>query len=123
MMLAWFSSSLRIGVLVAEDRLEQAAVGVPAGAVEDGVVLAEEAGDGRFQLLVQLLRAADEAHRGHAVAVAAQPLVGRLDDGGMVGQTEIIVGAEVDDLAAADADVRALAAPGAGVRACRGPWP
>ncbi len=37
------------GVLVAEDRLEQAAVGVPAGAVEDGVVLAEEAGDGGLQ--------------------------------------------------------------------------
>ena len=34
--------------------------------------------------------------------------MGGLDDGGMIGQAEVVVGAEVDDLAAADADGRAL---------------
>src|SRR5207248_857438 len=82
------------GVFFAEQRLKQAAVGVEAARVEDGVVLAEEAGQGSFQLAVQLLRAADEADRRQAVAVASQPLVGGLDDGGMVGETEVVVGAE-----------------------------
>jgi hypothetical protein len=39
------------GVLLAEDRLEQAAVSVPAGTVKDRIVLAEKAGDGVFELL------------------------------------------------------------------------
>ena len=59
-------------VLFAQQRFEQAAVGVEAGGVEDGVLGAEEFGDLRFQLLVQVLRAADEAHRGHAEAVRVQ---------------------------------------------------
>src|SRR5439155_18390106 len=74
----------------------------------DGVALAEEASQGGFELLVQVLGAADEAYRGQAVAVAAQSLVGRLDQGGVVGQPEVVVGAEVDDLAAADGDAGAL---------------
>lgn len=50
------------GVVLAEQRLEQAAVGIEAGRVQDGVLLAEEVGDLLFQLLVQVLGAADEAH-------------------------------------------------------------
>jgi hypothetical protein len=96
------------GVVLAQERLEQAGVGVEAGGVEDGVFLAEEAGDGGLQLLVQVLGAADEAHRGHAVAVRPEPPVGGLDHGRVAGQAEVVVGAEVDDLAAADRDGRAL---------------
>src|SRR5262249_38975058 len=96
------------GVLLAEDRLEQPAVRVPAGAVEDGVVLAQEAGDGALELLVNLLRAADEADRGHAVAEALQPVHGGGNDFGMIGKAEVVVGAEVDDLLVADADRRSL---------------
>ena len=66
-------------VLLAEQRLEQAAVGVEAGGVEDGVLHAEEARDLRLELLVHVLRAADEAHRGHAVAVAVERCLGGLD--------------------------------------------
>src|SRR5262249_47121930 len=91
-------------VLVAEDGLEEPAVGVPAGAVEDGAVLAEEGGDGGLELLVQVLGAADEADAGHAVAVALEALPGGGDDGGVVGQPEVVVGAEVEDLAAVDLD-------------------
>ena len=58
--------------------------------------------------LCNVLRAADEADAAEAVAVSAQPFTGGRDDGGMVGQAEIIVGAEVDDLAAVDGDGRAL---------------
>lgn len=41
--------------MLAEQRLEQAAVGIEAGGVEDGVFGAEEVGDGAFELLVQVL--------------------------------------------------------------------
>ena len=51
-----------------------------------------------LQLLVLLLRAADEAHRGHAVAVAVQRPFARLDQFGTIGKTEIIVGAKVQNL-------------------------
>src|SRR5262249_28031280 len=80
----------------------------PAGAVEDAVFLAEERRQGRLELLVDLLGAADEADRRQAVAVAAQTLVGGLDDGRVIGQAEVVVGAEVDDVATVGADGSAL---------------
>ena len=70
------------GVLLAEHRLEQAAVRVPAGRIEDGVFGAEEARQRGFELLVHRLRAADETHRGHAVAV---PIDGAMRRFGMAG--------------------------------------
>ena len=82
-------------VLFDEQRLEQAAIGVEAGAVEDRVLHAEEARDPRLELLVLLLRAADEAHRGHAVAVAVERGLRRLAQLLAVGEAEIVVGAEV----------------------------
>ena len=59
-------------VLLAEQRLEEAAVGVEAGRVEDGVLGAEEGREPGLERLVHLLGAADEADRGHAVAVAVE---------------------------------------------------
>src|SRR5207237_8288082 len=98
-------------VALLEDGLEEATVGVEARGVEDGVLGAEEAGQLRFQLLVHVLRAADEAHRRHAVAVMLEPGARSGDDFRMVGEAEIVVGAEVQHLAAAlDADFRSLGA-------------
>ena len=61
---------------------------------------------------MHFLRAADEAHRGHAVAVAVERLLRRLDELRVVGEAEIVVGAEVDDFDARphplDRDMRAL---------------
>ena len=51
-----------------EQRLEHAAVGVETGGEDDRVVLAEVLRDGLLELAMQRLRAADEAHRGHAEA-------------------------------------------------------
>ncbi|KAG1589101.1 hypothetical protein G6F46_014651 [Rhizopus delemar] len=56
-------------VVLAQQRFEQATVGVEAGGIEDRVLLAEEVGALLLQLLVQILGATDEAHRGHAEAV------------------------------------------------------
>ena len=44
------------------------------------------------------LRAADEAHRGHAVAVAVERLLGGLAQFRVVGKAEIVVGAEIQHL-------------------------
>ena len=52
----------------------------------------------RFELLVRLLRAADEPDRGQPVAPVVEGLVRGLDDLGMIGQAEVIVGAHVQDV-------------------------
>ena len=87
-------------VVLVQQWFEQAAVGIEAGGVEDGVVLAEEGRDRLLQFLVQILRAADEAHRGHAETVAVQRGLGGSDDVRVVGQTQVIIGAEVQHRAA-----------------------
>ena len=88
------------GVLLGEDRLEQAAVRIPTGNVEDRVFVAEELRDAILQVLVDVLRAADKAHRTHAVAVLVERLVCRGDHAGVAGKAEVVVGAEVEDFAA-----------------------
>ncbi len=56
-----------------------------------------------------LLRAADEPDAGHAVAPAVEGLLGRRDDARVVGQAEVVVGAEVEHLGAVrDAVTRPL---------------
>ncbi len=97
---AWLSASEMIASFSVQQRLEQAAVGVEAGSVEDGVFGAEEVGDGLFQLLVQVLCAADEAHAGHAEAVGVQRVLGGGDHVRVVGQAQVVVGAEVQHRAA-----------------------
>ena len=46
------------------------------------------------------LRAADEAHRGDAVAESAQRIVRRFDNGRMIREAEVVVGAQIDHFAA-----------------------
>ena len=101
-------------VLFAHQRLEHAAVGVEAGGEHDRVVLAEVFRDRQLELAMQRLRPADEPNRGHAEAERVHRLPGRGDDLGMVGEAEVIVGAEIDHVARAagrgDADMSALRA-------------
>ena len=96
-------------VLLAEQRLEQPAVRVEARRIEDRVLGAEEAAESLLELLVDRLRAADEAHRGHAVAVAVERQARRFAHARVIGEAEVVVGAEVDHfLAAGDAHRGAL---------------
>ena len=60
------------GVLLPEQCLEQAAIGVEAGGIEDRVVGLEPGRELVLELLVNRLGAADEADRGHAVAPAIE---------------------------------------------------
>src|SRR6185437_16903259 len=86
------------GITLIEQRLEETAVGIEAGGVEDGILGAEETAEALLELLVHGLRAADEAHGGHAEAEPVEGPVRRLPYGRMIGEAEVVVGAEVHHL-------------------------
>ncbi len=69
-------------------------------------------GDRLFELAMERLRAADEAHRGHAEAEFVHRRLRGGDNVRMIGEAEVVVGAKVDRLARAirrsDADSPAL---------------
>ena len=85
------------GIPFTEQRFEQIAVGIKARAVEDRVLGAQKLAQFTFQRLVGRLGAANEADGGKSVAPFIEPRVGGRPDGGMLGQAEVIVGAQVDD--------------------------
>ena len=84
------------GVLGVEQGLEHSPVGIEARSVKDGVLRMEIFGDGLLESLVHVLRTADEAHGRHAVAADVHHLLGGLDEAGIVGQAEVVVGAEIE---------------------------
>src|SRR5207248_9521190 len=88
-------------VLFAEQRLEQAAVGVEAAAIKDGRVGLEKRRERRLESRVHALRAADEAHRRHPEPVAREAVPRRAGKARIVGEPEVIAGAEIDDPAPA----------------------
>ena len=97
------------GVVGGEQGFEDAGVGVEAGRVEDRVVGLEEGAEAGFEFAVDFLGAADESDGGKAVAPAVEGGVGGGDEIGVVGEAEIVVGAEVEDGAAVGgAKARAL---------------
>jgi len=95
MMLAWFNSSEIIASSAGEERLEQAAVGVEARRVEDRVFHAEELAQRGLKVFMDLLCAANEADARMPVAPLIQRLVGGGDDFRMIGQPEVVIGAQV----------------------------
>src|SRR5450755_4169280 len=82
-------------VFLAEKRLEEAAVGVETARIENAVVCPQEPAQRRLELLVHGLRAADEAHRGHAEAPMIERLFRRRYHAWIVGEPEIIIGTQV----------------------------
>ena len=67
------------------------------------------AGDGLLELLVDVLRTADEADGAHPEASCIHSFLGGLNEAWVVGETEVVVGAEVDHfLPRADLDVSGL---------------
>ena len=87
-------------VVLVEQRLEHAAVGVECGRVQDGVFGTEELRERLFQFLVHGLGAADEAHRRQAVAVLGQRGFGRFLRLGIARQAQVVIRAHVDQGAA-----------------------
>ena len=99
------------GILFAEHGFEQATVGIPTGGIQDGVLGSEEARQRGLELLVHGLRAADEAHRGHAITEPVEGAVRSLADRRVIRESQVIVSAQVDD-------VRVIGADLPGLRAC-----
>ena len=98
-------------ILLAQERLEEAAVRVEAAPVENAVVGAQKRGERRFERLVLALRAADEADRRHAESVAIEAILRGGNDPHVVGESQIIVRAEVEHaLAGGELDHRRLRA-------------
>ena len=52
--------------------------------------------DSSFQALVNVLRAANKAHRAHAVATVGHCLHGTVDELAIIAQSQIIVGAKIE---------------------------
>ena len=109
---AWLRLSEMIASCFIEQRLEHAAIGVETGGEHDRVRLAQVPGDRLLELAMQSLRSADEAHRSHAEAELVHGASRRRDDVRVIGEAEIIVGAEIDRFARAlrgcDTDAPAL---------------
>src|SRR6185369_11094538 len=101
------------GVLLAEERLEEAAVRVEARRVEDRVLHAEELRDRVLELLVDVLRAADEADAREAEAALVDLALRGGDHLGVRGEAEVVVRAEVEHLALGRAFTLASADRGA----------
>src|SRR3989442_2711271 len=96
------------GVVLAQKRLEHTAIRVERARKEDAVLRADEVRQPPLQLLVPVLRAADEPHTRHPITALLQATMGRLHDAGVRGQAEVVVGAEVEDAFAVDHDLRSL---------------
>jgi len=73
-------------------------VGVEAGTIEYCILGAQKGAERLFKLYVKILRAADEPDRGHTVAMLLQSGGSGLSDLGVVGESQIVVGAKVEDL-------------------------
>jgi hypothetical protein len=83
---AWLSASEMIASFSSSSGSNRPPFASKHGGVEDRVLGAEEVRDGLLELLVQVLRAADEAHAGHAEAVGVQRVLRGRDDVRMVGK-------------------------------------
>lgn len=71
------------GVFGSEQSFEESAVRIETGTVEDRILRAEKCGDLLFQLLVNVLCAADESDGGKPVSAFLRAFLRRLDDFGM----------------------------------------
>ena len=98
------------GIPLVQQGFEQSAVGVEAGAIEDGVFSAEEGADRRFEGFVQSLRSADESHGRHTIPEFSESVGGRLPHIRMIRQPEVIVRAEIDDVPLCHLNLGALRA-------------
>src|SRR5690242_15861886 len=83
------------GIALIEQYLEQPPVGIETGSVEDGVFHVKKRADRPFEVLVDLMRAADKAYGRHPVPMSLEGARRRIDDAGMIGQAEVIVCTEV----------------------------
>ncbi len=71
---------------------KQACICIEAAGIQDSVLGAEKFGDFLFELFVYFLRTADEADRGETISPFCETILSGLDNVGMVGKTQIVIG-------------------------------
>jgi hypothetical protein len=98
------------GVLLREQGLEEATVGVEARRVENRVLGSQELAEFSLQLLVDLLRPADESDGREPVPPPVEGGLGRGDDLGVIGEAQVVVRAEIQHLPVLDGDPGPLGA-------------
>ena len=79
-------------------------VGHETGGEEEGSFGAFEAGEGGFEVVVEGHRAGDEAGCGGTGAEAGGGVAGGVDDFGVGGEAEVVVGAELEVVGAVDGE-------------------
>ena len=90
----------RIGndrIVFAQERFEEAAIGIKARRIKDRIFKPQERGYARFQLFVFFLCAANEADRRHAITIAVERCLCAVCDFGIVGEAQIVVGTKIQD--------------------------
>ena len=87
-------------ILFTQQRFEQSPVGIEAGTVQNCVVRLQKAADFLLQSPVNGLRSADETHGRHAISPPIQSRVGGLQNGRMIGKTEVVVRTQIDHFTA-----------------------
>ena len=87
------------GVVLGEQRFEQTAVGVEAGGKQDRVLRTQECRQALLELAVNALGTADESDRRHSEAPAFERGRGGRYHFGMIGESKVVVGAQVQELA------------------------
>ena len=90
--------------LIRDDRVfwrqtgfEKAGIRVESGRVKDRIVEFMEIGDLSLELLMDVLRAADEPHRAHSKAMRGQSILCCLDDSWVVRETQVVISAKIED--------------------------
>lgn len=97
------------GIIRGEQGLEESAIGIEAGGIEDGIVSSKKGAELFFQLFVGRLRAADKADGRQSVSPFVQSRVRGGDDVGVLRQSQIVVGAHIEHrFTSGHGDARAL---------------
>jgi hypothetical protein len=96
------------GVSLSDQAGDRAQVDLESGGEHDGRVLADELRQAPLELDVQVERPIQEAAAGAAGAVLADRGDGRLLHPGVVGQAEVVVGAQHEQPPAPDGNLRVL---------------
>ena len=86
-------------VFCAQQRFKQAAIGVEAGRVKDGIFHTEECRHFLLQLLMAILGTANKANRSHTKSVRIHTRFCRCNQFRMVSQPQIVVRTKVNNVA------------------------
>src|SRR5690606_26947962 len=86
------------GVVFIQQNLKQAAIGVEATGIQDGIAHFQEAGQGLFQLFVARLRTANKTYGSQPKAGVVQPLLGGVNQARVVGQAQVVVCTKIQHL-------------------------